>query len=244
MTSGPAALGKRSLRERCAALCAMFTRLGSNHSSSEPIFMSRLSSMRLDCSSPTVSSPSWTRNVYGSAIREAFTSQGQLKTVIDFSDVDSFETSVDAYPHLFVFEKDSAGPTQISSMIGSDRIERSGNAMMERSRRTSISRSSRPCPRPALAGRRAGPRHPIHADHHEAARNDAGEADDPRPDFVSTPDSQLSRVLQTDWHAWFTAVTSSGSEDKSWKSGIKIGHDAPRGRRERKLSVARTRRIE
>lgn len=72
----------------------------------------------------------WTRNVYGNAIREAFTSQGQLKTIIDFSDVDSFETSADAYPHFFVFEKDSAGPTLISSMVGSDRIERSGNAVV------------------------------------------------------------------------------------------------------------------
>jgi adenine-specific DNA-methyltransferase len=72
----------------------------------------------------------WTRNVYGNAIREAFTSQGQLKTIIDFSDVDSFETSADAYPHFFVFQKDSAGPTQISAMAGFDRIERSGNAVV------------------------------------------------------------------------------------------------------------------
>jgi hypothetical protein len=72
----------------------------------------------------------WTRNVYGNAIRETFTSQGQLKTIIDFSDVDSFETSADAYPHFFVFQKDSVGPTQISSMIGFDRIERSGNAVV------------------------------------------------------------------------------------------------------------------
>ena len=72
----------------------------------------------------------WTRNVYGNAIREAFTSLGQLKTIIDFSDVDSFETSADAYPHFFVFQKDSAGPTQISSMTGFDRIERSGNAVV------------------------------------------------------------------------------------------------------------------
>jgi adenine-specific DNA-methyltransferase len=73
----------------------------------------------------------WTRNVYGNAIRKAFTSQGQLKTIIDFSDVDSFETSADAYPHFFVFQKDSAGPTQISSMAGFDRIERSGNAVVK-----------------------------------------------------------------------------------------------------------------
>ncbi|MCK1463147.1 N-6 DNA methylase [Bradyrhizobium sp. 2] len=72
----------------------------------------------------------WTRNVYGNAIRETFTSQGQLKTIIDFSDVDSFETSADAYPHFFVFQKNSVGPTQISSMIGFNRIEKSGNAVV------------------------------------------------------------------------------------------------------------------
>ncbi|MDI3561123.1 Eco57I restriction-modification methylase domain-containing protein [Bradyrhizobium sp. Arg816] len=72
----------------------------------------------------------WTRNVYGNAVRESFTSQGQLKTIIDFSDVDSFETSADAYPHFFVFQKDAAGPTKISSVIGSDKIERSGNVII------------------------------------------------------------------------------------------------------------------
>jgi hypothetical protein len=72
----------------------------------------------------------WTRNVYGNAIREAFTSQGQIKTIIDFSDVDSFDTAVDAYPHFFVFQKDSSGPTKISSVMGFDKIERSGNAIV------------------------------------------------------------------------------------------------------------------
>jgi adenine-specific DNA-methyltransferase len=52
----------------------------------------------------------WTRNVYGSAVREAFTSLGQLKTIIDFSDAESFETSTDAYPPFFVFQKDQSGP--------------------------------------------------------------------------------------------------------------------------------------
>jgi hypothetical protein len=52
----------------------------------------------------------WTRNVYGSAVREAFTSLGQLKTIIDFSDAESFETSADAYPHFFCFKR--AGPAR------------------------------------------------------------------------------------------------------------------------------------
>jgi adenine-specific DNA-methyltransferase len=72
----------------------------------------------------------WTRNVYGNAVREAFTSQGQLKSIIDFSDVDSFETSADAYPHFFVFEKGSTGPTKIFSMAGSAKIGRSGNTAL------------------------------------------------------------------------------------------------------------------
>lgn len=72
----------------------------------------------------------WTRNVYGNAVRESFTSQGQIKTIVDFSDVDSFETSADAYPHFFVFQKDAAGPTKISSVIGFDKIERSGNTIL------------------------------------------------------------------------------------------------------------------
>jgi len=47
----------------------------------------------------------WTRNVYGGAVREAFTTLGQLKTIIDFSDTESFETSADAYPHFFCFRR-------------------------------------------------------------------------------------------------------------------------------------------
>ena len=108
---------------RSPRLCAMFTRRGSNPSNSERICMLRLSNMRLGCLGPTAFAflcpGTWTRNIYGNAIREAFTSKGQLKTIIDFSDVDSFETSADAYPHFFVFQKDSAGPT---SNIVRDRV--------------------------------------------------------------------------------------------------------------------------
>ncbi len=69
----------------------------------------------------------WMRNTYGSSVREALTSQGHLKEIIDFSDVDSFETSSDAYPSFFVFEKGILGPTRISSMSGSEAIAQSGN---------------------------------------------------------------------------------------------------------------------
>jgi adenine-specific DNA-methyltransferase len=72
----------------------------------------------------------WTRNVYGGAIREAFTSFGQLKTIIDFSDVESFETSADAYPHFFVFQKGRNGPTKIRSMAGTDEIRSSGKTIV------------------------------------------------------------------------------------------------------------------
>jgi adenine-specific DNA-methyltransferase len=74
----------------------------------------------------------WTRNVYGGAVREAFTTLGQLKTIIDFSDVESFETSADAYPHFFVFQKGGKGPTRIRSMAGSDRIRLSGKTIVRR----------------------------------------------------------------------------------------------------------------
>jgi hypothetical protein len=74
----------------------------------------------------------WTRNVYGSAVRETFTSLGQLKTIIDFSDTESFETSVDAYPHFFVFQKGGKGPTRIRSMAGSDKIRLSGRTTVRR----------------------------------------------------------------------------------------------------------------
>ena len=72
----------------------------------------------------------WTRNVYGGAVREAFTSLGQLKTIIDFSDAESFETSADAYPHFFVFQKGGNGPTRIRSMAGSDKIGPSGKTIV------------------------------------------------------------------------------------------------------------------
>jgi adenine-specific DNA-methyltransferase len=72
----------------------------------------------------------WTRNVYGSAVREAFTSLGQLMTIIDFSDADSFETAADAYPHFFVFQKGRSGPTRICSMAGADKIGPSGKSVI------------------------------------------------------------------------------------------------------------------
>src|SRR5262249_59684819 len=67
----------------------------------------------------------WTRNVYGGAVREAFTSLGQLKTIIDFSDVDSFETSAETYPHFFVFQKDRSGQTSIFLLMRRDEIQSS-----------------------------------------------------------------------------------------------------------------------
>ncbi len=74
----------------------------------------------------------WTRNVYGGAVREAFTTGGRLKTIIDFSDVESFETSADAYPHFFVFQKGGKGSTRIRSMAGSDKIRLSGRSIVRR----------------------------------------------------------------------------------------------------------------
>lgn len=72
----------------------------------------------------------WTRNVYGGSIREAFTSQGHLKAIVDFSDVDSFETPADAYPHFFVFENGTSGATKILSMSGTETINRSGSSTL------------------------------------------------------------------------------------------------------------------
>jgi hypothetical protein len=63
-------------------------------------------------------------------VREAFTTLGQLKTIIDFSDAESFETSADAYPHFFVFQKGGSGPTRIRSMAGSDKIGPSGKTVV------------------------------------------------------------------------------------------------------------------
>jgi adenine-specific DNA-methyltransferase len=72
----------------------------------------------------------WTRNVYGGAVREAFTTLGQLKTIIDFSDAESFETPADAYPHFFVFQKGGNGPTKIFSIAGTDKIGPSGKSVV------------------------------------------------------------------------------------------------------------------
>ena len=72
----------------------------------------------------------WTRNVYGGAVREAFTTLGHLKSIIDFSDAESFETSADAYPHFFVFQKGGTGPTKIRSMAGRDKIRLSGKTIV------------------------------------------------------------------------------------------------------------------
>jgi adenine-specific DNA-methyltransferase len=58
----------------------------------------------------------WTRNVYGGAVREALTSTGYLKSIVDFSDVETFETPADVYPHFFVFQHGRSGLTKLSSM--------------------------------------------------------------------------------------------------------------------------------
>lgn len=69
---------------------------------------------------------SWTKNVYGNSIREAFTTQGHLKTVIDLTDVDSFEQSADAYPCFFVFRNGRNGATDLLSMEGRDKLRAVG----------------------------------------------------------------------------------------------------------------------
>jgi hypothetical protein len=74
---------------------------------------------------PKIELPHWL-SVYGGAVREALTTQGQLRTIIDFSDAQSFETSADAYPHFFVFQKDKTGPTKIRSMAGDGSVRTSG----------------------------------------------------------------------------------------------------------------------
>ena len=71
----------------------------------------------------------WTKNTYGGSVREALTSEGYLKTVIDFTDVDSFEKSTDTYPHFFIFEKGSRGATEIFSMAGDEKFCRSGKTV-------------------------------------------------------------------------------------------------------------------
>ena len=72
----------------------------------------------------------WTKNVYGSWVREALTSQGALKRIIDFSDVNSFEKSADSYPHFFVFEKNGTGPIEIFLMTGDGELRRSGRVVL------------------------------------------------------------------------------------------------------------------
>jgi adenine-specific DNA-methyltransferase len=71
----------------------------------------------------------WTRNGYGGSVRELLTSKGYLKKIVDFSDVDSFEQSADAYPYFFVFQKDRKGPTQIFSMSDGEKLSRAGTAI-------------------------------------------------------------------------------------------------------------------
>lgn len=58
----------------------------------------------------------WTRNSYGKSVREALTARGWLKTIIDFTNVDSFERPADAYPSFFVYSATGAGDTEIVSI--------------------------------------------------------------------------------------------------------------------------------
>lgn len=62
----------------------------------------------------------WTRNTYGASVREALTRDGRLDAIIDFTDVDNFEQTADAYPSFFVFTKGRIGSTEILSVVGSD----------------------------------------------------------------------------------------------------------------------------
>ena len=71
----------------------------------------------------------WTRNVYGGSVRQALTSLGQIRTIIDLSDTSTFERTSDAYPHFFVFQKDRNGPTKICSVAGSKMIGQSGKTV-------------------------------------------------------------------------------------------------------------------
>ena len=74
----------------------------------------------------------WTRNGYGGAVRELLTSKGYLKKIVDFSDVDSFEQSADAYPCFFAFQKGRNGSTQIFSMSDGEKLSRAGTAVRRR----------------------------------------------------------------------------------------------------------------
>lgn len=62
--------------------------------------------------------------MYGACIREALTSRGHLKTILDFSDIESFETPADLYPHFFVFQNGRPGSTLIASMSRRGRTAR------------------------------------------------------------------------------------------------------------------------
>jgi len=72
---------------------------------------------------------SWTRNAYGGSIRQTLTSKGWLKTIADFSDVDSFEKAADAYPCFFVFQSKQTGPTKIFSVSDGTRLSRAGDVV-------------------------------------------------------------------------------------------------------------------
>jgi hypothetical protein len=61
----------------------------------------------------------WTRNTYGAHVREALTKSGHLEAIIDFTDVDSFEKTADAYPSFFIFKKGATGSTDIVSIAPS-----------------------------------------------------------------------------------------------------------------------------
>lgn len=71
----------------------------------------------------------WTRNGYGGSVRELLTSRGYLKKIVDFSDVDSFEQSADAYPCFFVFQKNRNGSTLIFSVSDGEKLSRAGAAV-------------------------------------------------------------------------------------------------------------------
>ncbi len=66
----------------------------------------------------------WTRNGYGGSVRKALTSQGYIKKIVDFGEVDSFEKSADTHPCFFVFQKNGQGLTQIFSIADGDRLSR------------------------------------------------------------------------------------------------------------------------
>lgn len=80
---------------------------------------------------------SWTRNAYGGSIRQALTSQGYLKSIVDFSDVNSFEKPADAYPCFFVFQSNQSGPTKIFSVSEGPRISRAGEVVERQFNRSS-----------------------------------------------------------------------------------------------------------